>query len=667
MRGLDSSSMLSMVNIQLVHRTVHPNPSVTDLLEPSSDSVASNIPESTSHHQRAVDGRAPQPFTGQRPSAPVKQWTPRLNASYLTRGANGTWYFRMVVPAHLRAQNPDLPHEIRRSTETAQKRLALAKARQMCLEFFVRAIAPETPMLAPDEKLKQSFSLLYVDGSIRAETSPAASPDTVLFMSRCLQLMTMQMIGRAHRAGNDPGRHDQAAPTPDTPRGPGITAPAATLGPAPATPAAPVEQAAVAPVQWLSDAVDTWRADGTTFSEESWTFSYKPSFRVFRELIGDVRRDRTLEDGSMEEDILDMPVNDIARAHIRAFAEGLKVLPQRQGQRTDGVEALARIEEGRSKRLPSPSKSSVAKKLLHIRPFLVWAKRKGWVGQDVVDEFALALENADSAVLKARSAKNLQPGYVALSAVELKTLFEQPTFLAGAIRGDWCYWVPLLCLYQGLRVSEGSQLYTNDVIDVDGVPCLSVIRDASGGDDDDVPLAGHSAKLTRSADEYRRLKNPSSRRIVPIHPKLIELGFLDFVRRVTDASPRAWHLFYGLKWEPKSMFGRKPSEYMRGLLKDAGIAERRRKVPHSLRSNFKQAVERTLLEDNLQKRLLGHSTGNVKDEHYNETDLGPAFPSAQVLPFLEKVDFGLTLPKWATVCDLRLRAARAKRAHRQLT
>ena len=58
------------------------------------------------------------------------------------------------------------------------------------------------------------------------------------------------------------------------------------------------------------------------------------------------------------------------------------------------------------------------------------------------------------------------------------------------------------------------------------------------------------------------------------------------------------------------MFGRKPSEYMRGLLKEAGIAERRRKVPHSLRSNFKQSVEKTFLADNLQNRLLGHSTGD---------------------------------------------------------
>ena len=264
-------------------------------------------------------------------------------------------------------------------------------------------------MLAPDEKLKRSFSLLYVDGSIRAETSPAASPDTVLFMSRCLQLMTLQMIGRARRAGNDPSRADQAQPKQAPPAQPTIAAAGATPGHAPATPAAAVEQAAVVPGQWLSDAIYTWRADGTTFSEESWTFSYKPSFRVFRELICDVRRDRTLKDGSLEEDILDMPVNRIARAYILAFAEGLKVLPQRQGRRTDGIEALARIEEGRSKRLPSPSKGSVAKKLLHIRPFLVWAKRKGWVGQDVVDEFGFCRNSAKRPSMAARPTPTRKP------------------------------------------------------------------------------------------------------------------------------------------------------------------------------------------------------------------------------------------------------------------
>jgi len=67
-------------------------------------------------------------------------WSPRAGAHYLTRGANGIWYARLAVPASLRALNPNLPREIRRSTRTAEKRLAATRARQMCLEFLIRSV-----------------------------------------------------------------------------------------------------------------------------------------------------------------------------------------------------------------------------------------------------------------------------------------------------------------------------------------------------------------------------------------------------------------------------------------------------------------------------------------------------------------------------------------------
>ncbi len=50
----------------------------------------------------------------------------------------------------------------------------------------------------------------------------------------------------------------------------------------------------------------------------------------------------------------------------------------------------------------------------------------------------------------------------------------------------------------------------------------------------------------------------------------------------------------------------------------------------------------------------------MKDEHYNETDDGPAYPAAQVLPFLAAVDLQLTLPSWAEVEALVLANARAQ-------
>lgn len=182
---------------------------------------------------------------------------------------------------------------------------------------------------------------------------------------------------------------------------------------------------------------------------------------------------------------------------------------------------------------------------------------------------------------------------------------------------------------------------------------MSFINDEPENPNDKDEDAQRKRKITAPTPEaYRRLKNQASRRVVPLHPKLIELGFLEFVEKLKASSTSPVHLFQGLTWSEDSLFGRAPSRYMRGLLEVAGIAVPRRKVPHSLRSNFHQALDDTMLDSDRQKRLLGHATGNMKDERYGETDRGPAFPFAGVLPYLAKVDFGIKVPTWNEVKEL---------------
>lgn len=65
-------------------------------------------------------------------------WVPRIGATHLSQGPGGVWYMRLAVPARIRAIHPELPAELKRSTKVASKRLALAKAREMCLDFCVK-------------------------------------------------------------------------------------------------------------------------------------------------------------------------------------------------------------------------------------------------------------------------------------------------------------------------------------------------------------------------------------------------------------------------------------------------------------------------------------------------------------------------------------------------
>src|SRR6202022_4190633 len=69
-------------------------------------------------------------------------------------------------------------------------------------------------------------------------------------------------------------------------------------------------------------------------------------------------------------------------------------------------------------------------------------------------------------------------------------------------------WVPWLCAFSGARVSEVCQVRAEDIVQLEGVWCVRF-----------VPEAGS-------------LKNVGSERAVPLHPVLMEQGFLEFVRKM---------------------------------------------------------------------------------------------------------------------------------------
>ena len=78
------------------------------------------------------------------------------------------------------------------------------------------------------------------------------------------------------------------------------------------------------------------------------------------------------------------------------------------------------------------------------------------------------------------------------------------------------YWVPLLGLYTGARLNELCQLYVNDIKEIDKIWCIDINRNTND----------------------KKLKNASSERVIPIHPKLIELGFLNFVKEQKEEKNR---------------------------------------------------------------------------------------------------------------------------------
>lgn len=72
------------------------------------------------------------------------------------------------------------------------------------------------------------------------------------------------------------------------------------------------------------------------------------------------------------------------------------------------------------------------------------------------------------------------------------------------------FWLPLIGYFTGARTNEIAQLDTTDIRLIDGHPCFDFCPDPS------------------NTFEAKRVKTGEARQ-VPIHPRLIELGFLDYV------------------------------------------------------------------------------------------------------------------------------------------
>jgi integrase len=195
------------------------------------------------------------------------------------------------------------------------------------------------------------------------------------------------------------------------------------------------------------------------------------------------------------------------------------------------------------------------------------------------------------------------------------------------------FWIPLLGLFTGLRVAEASQLRPDDFELINDIWCVRVTGDAVG----------------QSLDaNSQRLKTLASRRWIPLHPKLIELGLLDYVMD-RQKTKKLW-MWDGLRWNSKSGFGKYPSRDFHEWATAVGVHQHRRKVFHSFRSTIAQELERCGLEGELIDRFLGHEVKTTRNQSYSRTDAGRAFPVRRVFETLQLVHFPIELDASRLAC-----------------
>ncbi|MDR1934794.1 MAG: DUF4160 domain-containing protein [Candidatus Accumulibacter sp.] len=190
-----------------------------------------------------------------------------------------------------------------------------------------------------------------------------------------------------------------------------------------------------------------------------------------------------------------------------------------------------------------------------------------------------------------------QKSRVAFSSEDLSRIFNSPIYtdnyrpIAGG--QDASYWLPLLALFTGARVEELAQLLVEDIRPAEGLGWYINISDE----------AAHS-----------QLKNAASRRRIPLHPTLIDCGFLDYAQ----SARKGRLLFPALKPNPRRKLGGYFSTFFSGYLRKRVRITDKRKVFHSFRHTFKDICRRVGIDEAVHDALTGHTAPRAGRRYGNE-------------------------------------------------
>ena len=185
----------------------------------------------------------------------------------------------------------------------------------------------------------------------------------------------------------------------------------------------------------------------------------------------------------------------------------------------------------------------------------------------------------DIRITRKKEAVSIEP----FTKEELKKIFDPKTYPRVInLKYSYRYWIPLIALYSGMRLNEICQLYVDDIKIEKGV-CYFYISDER---------------------EDQHLKNPQSHRFVPIHPKLLDLGILEYSNKVKSRGEN--RLFYQLNYSQKNHYIQAMSHWFRRYQLSLEIKSNS-KVFHSFRHLVKQYMTICDIPREHQNRICGWS------------------------------------------------------------
>ncbi|WP_180772249.1 site-specific integrase [Vibrio parahaemolyticus] len=169
-----------------------------------------------------------------------------------------------------------------------------------------------------------------------------------------------------------------------------------------------------------------------------------------------------------------------------------------------------------------------------------------------------------------------------------------PNFVTATQAQKEDFWIPLLALYTGARSGEICQLKASDIHQKEGIWCIDI----------------------NDKGTNRHLKSVYANRLIPIHSRLIKLGFLDYVSERDNR--RQVNLFsftpIGIDNDWSKTFASRFSK----VLKQCGFTQGKRPTLHSFRHTFIDELQQVGVEEHVTCELVGHSKSSLTYGRYGK-------------------------------------------------
>lgn len=609
------------------------------------------------------------------------------SCAYLFASRHHVFYFRQVIPSALRSLLGK--REIRLSLHTSSRSLAVGEARRLKVRFDAWFATMATMKLPPPQLVRiendtalyavrvevpsppgtgTRWRMVYVripahrdigafdvglnaDGSLRItemEAQRDISPFGVKLNADGSLSITeipndaspeqIQNIGQAAKALAHDLRAAMPAPVPTA----AVTAVSPSL-PAPVLPGHGAAQPADTDFR-MSTVLQVYHKEKLRVGKRgTWTL------KTAQQNLSSLRIVQCYLD--------DPDLRSVRPLHITKMKGDFHYLPKRLPTKElthDALKATLERQKAREKNglplLPVIDVETLNHHLTRLSSFMLWCHDNGYTDSNPAYKKTIKVSKASDDDDEAR---------VAWSDAELRTIFESDFYRDNMYVHAYQYWLPVLGLFTGARINELAQLHTTDVIQdgESGIWCLRISSDSKKG---------------------QRVKNGPSKRLTPLHDKVLELGFLEFVAARRHLRPKdSVALFSGLTLQ-RDGYGKNASRWFNEVLKSyLGYQANDGRVFHSLRKNVIDQLKQHLLSPELRdgirnkdlvtKAIVGH-----KGEHDITWDsYAGDFRPAVLQPFLNRlqwpVQFAPYAPPDPTEARARLKAwrATAKKAKRK--